>query len=154
MTKKELFEKTKEILVKYNASSELTEELTELLKPGKGGQRVRIEDITKVVDGKVVELQCRLSGVWLPATTDYFYPEADSKIVGVDGVGLSRTSRQAKKIANDFNSMKKATNNAIVADLLAGDIDRDEANRLIAEIPASPDYSSVSAELPEEQDAE
>ncbi len=153
MTKLEQFNIVLDTLKKHNASQKLTDALSELLKPGKGGQRVNLEEITKVDEsGAITELQCRLSGVWLPANELNFYPEADSKIVA-NGIGLSRTSRQAKKIVNDFNAMKKATKNAIVADLLEGAIDKDKANELIANIPTEADYSTVTPTVEVEPEA-
>ena len=81
----------------------------------------------------------------LPADEANFYLEEGSKIINVEGLGMSRTGKQAKKIANDFNKVNKASKNAITSDLLEGNIERDEAKALIAALPVTPDYSSVVA---------
>lgn len=145
MTKAELFNQAMAICEKHNAEQELVEALSELLEPKKGGIRTDIEDIVRRdEDGNIVELQCRVSGVWLPANLEYFTPDKNSKIVNAEGEKLYTISRQAQKIKADTLRVFRASKEAITNDVLDGIISPEDAKAQIEALSAEPDYSSVS----------
>jgi len=145
MTKKEMFEQAKEILAKYNVSGKASEAILELLEPKKGGQTVDIESIVKRDDlGNIVEIKCSLSGVWLPATEEFFYGDKNSKLNG-----LTKHSRQAYKIKSDAAKVYKASKEAIMNDVLDGNLTPEDGKAQLEALSTEPDYSSVTATLPE-----
>lgn len=152
MKKADIFAKAMSLCTEHKASDKLVAGLTDLLKPKTAGQHVDLDTVTKKdSNGKVVELQCSVSGKFLPATTEFFYEEkAEGKgIKGIDGVALRRLSRQAESIRKDFTRAKVASQNAITADVLAKKISVDEGARKIEALNASkPDFSKVSKVLP------
>ena len=89
------------ILGKYEVEEALVKELTELLEPGKGGQRVNIDEITRKDGDDITHIKCRYSGAWLPANSEYFPKDSNSKIVGTDGVALYTVSKAALKIRQE-----------------------------------------------------
>ena len=145
MTKAEMFKQAMAICEKFNASEELKTELASLLEPKKGGKTVNIEDIVhRDEDGNIVELQCRASGVWLPANLEYFTGDKNSKIVNAEGEKLYTISRQAQKLKSDAKKAYKASKDAITDDVLNGVIAPEDAKAALAELSDEPDYSSVS----------
>lgn len=145
MTKKEMFEQAKEILAKYNVSGKASDAILELLEPKKGGQTVNIESIVKRdSEGNIVELKCSLSGVWLPATEEFFYGDKNSKVNG-----LTKHSRQAYKIKSDAAKIYKASKEAIMDDVLEGNLTPVDGKTQLEKLSTEPDYSSVSPVLTE-----
>lgn len=145
MTKKELFNRAIEICEANEASEALVAGLTELLKPKTGGQTINIEEIVnRDEEGNIVELKCRLSGVFLPANLEYFTPDKNSKIVNAEGEALYTISRQAQKIKSDANKTLRASKDAITNDVLNGVISPEDARAQLDELSAEPDYSSVA----------
>lgn len=143
-SKLELSTQAREILEKHGIGEQKTlfVEIMALLAPKKGGATLDLSEITKVdADGKVVEIKCSLSGVWLPANTDNFYPEKDSKIVNAEGETLSRHSRAAYKIKSDFIKTIKASKDAITKDVMDEVITPAEGKAQVAALPTEPDYS-------------
>lgn len=118
------------------------------LKPGVFGARsVNIEDVVKRdSDGEITEILCNVSGVWLPASVEYFYEDLSgkSKIV-VDGVALKRLSRQAEGVRKKFIAQQAKDSQAITTKVLNGEISAEEGKRLLAELPEKPDFSGVRA---------
>ena len=153
-SKKDIYEGALDILRKHNVgeTKPLFIELKELLEPKKGGNAVDINEIAKLNEtGQVLEIKCSLSGVWLPATTENFYNEKDSKLVNVDGVGLSRHSREGYKVKSDFAKTIKASKDAITADVMNEVITPAQGKEQMAALPTEPDYSMVGqtpAEVP------
>ena len=139
-TKKELNTKVLELCTQHKAPEALTKALDELTRPGKGGATVNVEDVfvAKAKDGKAY-LQCSVSGLWMEATADNFYEDAsENNKFG----GLKRLSRAAESARKKAISAKKATEKAVMDDLLSGAIDKDSANKKLATVKA-PDFSGI-----------
>jgi len=82
---------------KFN--DELQAILAANLEPKAGGATVNLDEVTrKDKDGNIVEIQCSVSGAWLPATKEFFYEDKAGK--GING--LKRLSRQAESIRKHF----------------------------------------------------
>lgn len=117
--------------------------LTENLAPKTGGASVNIDEVTKKdSNGNIVEMMCSVSGVFLPATAEFFYEDKAGK--GING--LKRLSRQAEGIRKQHIKVLTATEKAIMADVLEGAITAEDAKAKVEAARAlKPDYSSVSA---------
>lgn len=149
-TKKELFENvSKEIgeaCTEFNVPEDVTEELLNIvakhLKPRQGGATINVDEVTqKDKKGNIISLQCSVSGVFLPATKEYFYEDKTGRGV----VGLRRLSRKAESIRKAHLKAIAAKEKAIMDDVLSGAVTADKANDLIAEIKKEkPDYSAVA----------
>lgn len=119
------------------------------LKPGKfGATSVNLDEVTKKdSDGNITEILCNVSGVWLPASVEYFYEDLSgkSKIV-VDGVALKRLSRQAEAVRKKFIAAQAKESQKITAQVLNEEISNAEGKQLLAELAAQkPDFSEVRA---------
>jgi len=119
------------------------------LKPGVfGANAVDINTVTKKDgSGKIVEIQCNVSGKWLPASVDYFYEDLSgkSKIV-VDGVALKRLSRQAEGIRKKFIAAQAKESQKITTQIIDGEISREEGKALLEQLATKqPDFSSIRA---------
>jgi len=119
------------------------------LKPGVfGANAVDINTVTKKDgSGKIVEIQCNVSGKWLPASVDYFYEDLSgkSKIV-VDGVALKRLSRQAEAVRKKFQQNQIKEEQKVTQEAIDGKIDAPTLAKKIRAIrEAKPDFSSVRA---------
>ena len=140
MTKQEIFNSVLVVLEKHNASKNLVAELTTLLEPKKGGASINVEDVyvAKAQDGKAY-LQCSVSGKWMEATIENFYEDAaENNKFG----GLKRLSRAAEAARKQAIAAKKATEKAVMTDLLAGVITKEEAQATLDTV-AGPDFSTV-----------
>ena len=123
------------------------------LAPKNGGKTVDLSTVVrKDEDGQIVELQCPLSNVWLPADINHFYEDKSTNpaIVGFGGVGLKRLSRQAEAVAKKFKTTQKASIAAITEDIIALDMTAENAPKAKAlkstlekEKAKKPDFSSV-----------
>lgn len=140
-TKQEIFNQALELCETHKASKNLVAALTELLEPKKGGASINVEDVfvAKAADGKAY-LQCSVSGKWMEATADNFYEDLGNESNKFNG--LKRLSRAAEAARKKASATKKATEKAVMDDLLAGNITAEEGKKLIAEV-AGPDYSTV-----------
>lgn len=159
-TKKEIFESTtSEVQTlceqsgtpkKFNVA--LMEILANHLEPKAGGASVNIEDVTKTdADGNITEIQCSVSGVFLPATVEYFYEDKAGK--GING--LKRLSRQAESVRKQYIKTLAATEKAIMADVLDGAMTPEEGKAKLVDAKAiKPDYSTVAVKVAEEPEAE
>lgn len=152
-SKKEIFEVTvaqaeglcKEHKVNEKFSAALMALLTLNLEPKNGGASVNIEDVTKSVEGKITEIQCSVSGVFLPATKEYFYEDKNGK--GING--LKRLSRQAESARKTFIKTQSASKNAIMSDVLDGKLKAEVAKDKLTKLAAlKPDFSKVGIIVP------
>lgn len=136
-SKKDIFAAVMALCTEHKASGKLVDGLTNLLEPKAGGAKVDVESVFK--DGK---LQCAVSGVWLPATLEFFYEDKSGKS---PFNGLRRLSRQAESIRKTHAKTITASERAIMSDVLDGNI-TPEAGKAKAEKIKSiqPDYSSVT----------
>ena len=146
-TKKEIFAAAIALCTQHEASDKLIEGLTDLLEPKSGGATVVVEDVYNEEEGL---LQCSVSGVWLPATLDFFYEDKSGKS---PFNGLRRLSRQAESVRKTFIKVNKTSEQAIMNDVLDEVITQAEGKEKIAAIKAlTPDYSSVTDVLPSDED--
>lgn len=110
------------------------------LAPKPGGATVKLEDVYNEEDDTIL---CSVSGVWLPATEEYFYAE---KVEGKGIKGLKRLSRQAESIRKTAIKVLNATEKAIMADVLAGEMTPEDGKEALEAAKAiKPDFSSVEA---------
>jgi len=152
-TKKEIYEAVTLAVAALGLDEDTNVSLTaifdEHLAPKSGGASVNIDEVTrKDGDGNIVEILCSVSGVWLPATEEFFYADKSGK--GING--LKRVSKQGESVRKKHNKAISASEKAIMQDIIDGAIDATEAKEKLEELKASkPDYSSVTAEpKPEE----
>lgn len=156
-SKKELYAEVSEnlnkLLTANGVQQALIDEVQKVvdlsLKPGTfGGNTVDLDKVTKKdSDGNIIEILCNVSGKWLPASVEYFYEDLSgkSKIV-VDGVALKRLSRQAEGIRKKFIASQTKESQAITNKVINGELDREEAKELLAELASrQPDFSEVRA---------
>ena len=151
MTKKETFAAVIALCEEHKAPKTLVAALTEVLEPKGGGPVMDIEAVTKKDEqGNIVEIQCSLSGVFLPATEEYFYADKSGKS---KLNGLKRNSRQADKIKKAHEKQVSTSEKAIMEDMLSGDLKPEEATKKVVKLRESkPDYSTVGL-LPEPVEA-
>jgi len=130
----------------FNAKAPLVEALTEILKPKTAAASVNLDDVTRKVDnGNITNIMCSVSGVFLPATADFFYEDKEGK--GING--LKRLSRQAEGIRKSHIRTVQVSEKALVQDILDGVISNEEGKAKIEALRASkPDFSSVTDVLP------
>jgi hypothetical protein len=149
MTKKETFVAVIGLCETYKAPKALVEALTEILEPKGGGPVMDIDAVTKKDDqGNIVEIQCSLSGVFLPATEEYFYADKSGKS---KLNGLKRNSRQADKIKKAHEKSVATSEKAIMEDMLSGSLSPEEATKKVTKLRAgTPDYSTVGIIKPTE----
>ena len=139
-TKKELHANVLELCKVNKAPEALTKALDELLRPGKGGASINVDEVyvPKAKDGKSYIL-CSVSGVWLEATKENFYEDAsENNKFG----GLKRLSRLAESARKKAIQIKNATEKAVMADLLAKKITSDEGNKILSGVKG-PDFSAI-----------
>lgn len=146
-TKQEILDTVIATCEQFNASNKLKDALTEILKPKSAGMAVNLDEVTKKNDkGEITHIQCSVSGVFLPATADFFYEDKAGK--GING--LKRLSRQAEGIRKTHLRTVAASEKAIVQDILDGNVDNVKGKAMIEKLRASkPDFSTVSDKLPE-----
>ena len=126
MTKKELFEAVQEVCTKHEIDGEARQELEALVKPKKGGAKVDLADITLTdEDGNITHILDSVFSVYLPVFNEdgepNFYEKPDTEL------GWSRYSRAAEKVRKDATKVFKATEKAVLKDLIDGEITGDEA---------------------------
>jgi len=155
-TKKEIYEDTvsevtticEKHKVNANFKTALLTILANNLEPKNSGASINIDEVThKNEAGEIIELRCSVSGVFLPATKEYFYEDKAGK--GVNG--LKRLSRQAEAIRKQHIKSLNATEKAIMADVLDGVITPEKGKEQLAKAKAAkPDYSGVKVITTEE----
>ncbi len=140
-SKKEILTEVVTILEENGVDVDVTELVAKVLRPKTGGARVDLSEVTRTDDeGNVTEIMCSVSGVWLPATEEYFYAEKQ----GTGIAGLKRVSKQGESVKKAFTKTLRASEKGIMADFTSGDLDPEEAKRMLADLTATaPDYSSV-----------
>jgi hypothetical protein len=141
-SKKETLEEVQKVLTAHKASPELTTALVSLLAPKTGGATVDIASVTKSNDkGVITHILCSLSGVFLPATEEFFYCEKDGK--GING--LKRISKQGESVKKAFDKVQKTSERAIMQDVLDKKLTPEQGTAKLAELAkAKPDYSKVT----------
>lgn len=150
-SKSDVWAETLAILTANNVKEPVIASLRELLEPKAGGAKIDVEEVVHRDEaGTITEIQCSLSGTFLPATTDYFYEDKSGD--GIGGTGLKRLSIQAEKARKEHAKQVKASKDGIKADLYAGDIDVETAKQLEANLPGV-DYSTVGLIVPEPEEA-
>ena len=138
-SKKELFASAIALCEAHGASEELTAGLTDLLAPKAGGATVNVEEVYNEDEGTLL---CSVSGVWLPATEEFFY---EDKSGASKFNGLKRLSRQAESIRKTFIKTQRASEAAIMNDVLDGEITPEDGKEMVATLKANkPDFSSVA----------
>ena len=146
MKKSEIYEKVQAICAAHNLPADVVAQLNELLEPKNAGRSFNWDDIVrKDENGNVVEIQCSLSGVWLPADSIHFYASRDGKgVMGTDGVILQKVSKQGENARKAYQKAYNASKNALMDDVLNGVISNEEAKAKLEELNAQgPDYSVV-----------
>jgi hypothetical protein len=131
------------LVVGKAVTEELRAEVTSILE-AKGSKKavVNLDEIRKVdKNGKVTEIKCSVSGVWLPATEEFFYvnKKGDKNLNN-----LLRRSRQAEKIYKDHSRNTKAAKAKIWEDFENNKINGEQAKSLMKKIPLEPDYTKVT----------
>lgn len=127
------------ILSAHNVSKKAIEAVKELMTPKKGAV-LNLDEVTKRDhnSGAITEIKCSLSGVFLPATEEYFYKKEGTTL------GFDRNSKQATKIKLDHSKAISATEKNVFTDLMAGTITPEQARTIVDEAKAKEvDYSSV-----------
>jgi hypothetical protein len=146
MKKSEIYEKVQAICAAHNLPQDVVAQLNELLEPKNAGRSFNWDDIVrKDENGNVVEIQCSLSGVWLPADSLHFYASRDGKgVMGTDGVILQKVSKQGENARKAYQKAYNASKNALMDDVLNGVISNEDAKAKLEELNAQgPDYSVV-----------
>ena len=143
-TKKELFEGAMEIAERHQLPAEAVAELKALLEPKKGGGKFEIDDVAcRDEDGTVTYILDSVLKVWVPVYDaegePNFYEKPDTEL------GWSRFSRTAEKARKDAEKQYKATKDAVLKDLLAGEIDQESAK----ETMEAAEVARKTYELPE-----
>lgn len=147
-SKKEIFASAIEICTKHKVAAAFIADLTVLLEPKAGGSSVDLSTVTKVnKDGQVTMIECSVAGVYLPATSEFFYDDKSGKgIKGTDGSMLKRVSKQGEAVRKQNSKILAATEKAIMTDVLDGNLKPEEGKaKLEAAKAIKPDYSSVTA---------
>ena len=142
--------KTELILSLLVLGTKITEELkTKVLEALENKKSViNLDEVRKVdAQGNVTELKCSVSGVWLPATEEYFYVDKKNGKNSKNFNGLLRRSRQAERIYKAYIKTVKDAKAKIWSDFEANKIDAAKAKDLMKSIPTAPDYSKVTRSI-------
>ena len=127
-----------------NVKSEL-DVIVEMVTPKTGGAVTDVNEVANFdAEGNVTAILCSLSKRWLPVYDDEgnenFYTDAKSDKFG----GFKRLSKAAESIRQKHSKALKATEAAVLADLLNPEVEltEDEAKSIL-EAAKTVDYSSV-----------
>jgi len=130
-TKLEIYSSAMELCEAQGASETLVAGLTALLEPKKAGAQFVLEDIAVIVDGVASHILDSVLKVWVPVFdeegNENFYAKPDTEL------GWSRFSKAAEKQRKDNEKTFKATKDAVLSDLMAGNIDAEEAQATMAD---------------------
>ena len=127
-----------------NVKSEL-DVIVEMVTPKTGGAVTDVNEVANFDDnGNVIDILCSLSKRWLPVYDDEgnenFYTDAKSDKFG----GFKRLSKAAESIRQKHAKTLKATEAAVLADLLNPEVSLTEAEaQATLEAAKTADYSSV-----------
>lgn len=132
MTKKELFEAVQKLNEGFKLPAEYVEALTEMLKPGTGGGK-DVNDYTVFdSDGAVAYIFCNMHQKWEPVADEegelLFKEDTKSKN------GFQRDCLEGIKAFKEISKASKASKDAIMEDLLEGNISSEEAKAALANI--------------------
>lgn len=151
-SKKEMYAEVSELVARVLSANsvdagvqeQVQQAIDHVLKPGVFGSKTDIESVVKRDgEGNIVELKCSLSGVFLPATPEYFYEDKSGKS---QFNGLKRLSKKAEKARKQHAAAVAKAMNKINQSLYAGAIDVETAKAEIAAVQATkPDFSTVTA---------
>ena len=130
-TKKEIFESALVICEELELGEDAVKAFTELLEPKKGGAQFNIEDVTIMDEnGVITHILDSVFNVMVPVFDDEgnenFYAKPDTELA------WSRFSKAAEKSRKDREKAFKATEKAVFADVMGGDITPEEAKELMA----------------------
>jgi len=131
MTKLETYEAGLAICNELDLGEAAIAKFTELLKPKKGGAQFNIEDVTTFDEnGVLTHILDSVFNVLVPVFDDEgnenFYAKPDTELA------WSRFSKAAEKSRKDREKAFKATEKAVFADVMGGDITPEEAKELMA----------------------
>ncbi len=143
MTKKKLHESVLELCVTHKASKVLTDALSALTIPKVGGSS-DVNDYTVFdKDGNVTHIFCTYHKKWEPVVTveeDEDGDEIDVNLFKINDKtknGFERECLEGTASWREQSKVFKTTNDAVVADLLEGEIDNVKAKALLADAAAS-----------------
>ena len=86
-----------------------------------------LEDVVcRDADGNVTHIKCSKLGVWFEANAENFYEKDDE-------LGFSRFTRLGEKLRKAADKQFKATKDAVLNDVLEGNITSEEGKVLLAE---------------------
>ena len=136
LSKKELHAEVGSICEKYGVAEDATNALLALVEPKRAGVKFEIDDIAcKDEDDNVTHILDSVLKVWVPVYDSEgepnFYEKPDTEL------GWSRFSRAAEKARKDAEKAYKASKDAILTDLLAGEIDQETAKSAMEEAEAA-----------------
>ena len=146
MTKKEVFTQAMDILANAEVSEEVVAQFKELLEPKRAGMTVDLDAITRRdEDGNLVEVQDRLSGLWFPATEEYFYRDTKSdRLMNADGFPIYPVAKAADKLKKQAKKTYEASKQAILTDVLNEVISPMDGKERLDALSPEPDYSELA----------
>ena len=152
MTKKELFAEVGALCAKYEIADEAKAELLALVEPKRGGAKVDIEDIVcRDDEGEITHILDSVLKVWVPILNDEgednFYVKEETEL------GYSRFCRMAEKLRKDAEKTFKATKEAVLTDLLAGDVDQEAAKEILADAESARKILTIPEDFTYEVDS-
>lgn len=132
-----------------NSVSNELDKVVEMVTPKTGGVIMDVNEVANFDEnGIVTAIQCSLSKRWLPVYdeegNENFYTDSKSDKFG----GFKRLSKAAESIRQKHSKALKATEAAVLADLLNPEVDLTEAEaQATLEAAKTVDYSSVGSEV-------
>jgi len=146
MTKKEMYAQAMDILANAKVSDEVVAQFKELLEPKRAGMTVDLDAITRRdEDGNLLEVQDRLSGLWFPATEEYFYKDTKSdRLVNAEGYSIYPVAKAADKLKKQAKKTYEASKQAILTDVLNEVISPLDGKEQLDALTVEPDYSELA----------
>ena len=129
------------ILATHNVSKKAIEAVKEYMTPKKGAV-LNLDEVTErdPNSGAITEIKCSLSGVWLPATEEFFNKKEGTTL------GFDRNSKQATKLKLEHTKRIAATKANVFNDVLSGAVSPEEAKRIVEDAESTVvDYSAITA---------
>ena len=132
-----------------NSVSKELDKVVEMVTPKTGGAVMDVNEVANFNEnGEVTAIQCSLSKRWLPVYdeegNENFYTDPKSDKFG----GFKRLSKAAESIRQKHSKALKATEAAVLADLLNPEVELTEAEaQATLEAAKTVDYSSVGSEV-------
>lgn len=128
-----------------NSVSKELDKVVEMVTPKTGGAVTDVNEVANFdAEGNVTSILCSLSKRWLPVYdeegNENFYTDAKSDKFG----GFKRLSKAAESIRQKHSKALKATEAAVLADLLNPEVELTEAEaQATLEAAKTVDYSTV-----------